>query len=318
MATAYHHLFGPVPSRRFDRSLGVDLTPHKTCSQDCVFCQLGPTRMRTVIRGAFVPTEDVRRELTRWSRSGDWASFITLSGSGEPTLHKGFGEVLDHIRSTAKAPAVLLTNGSLLWLAEVREAACRADIVKVSLSAWDQASFEHVNRPHPSLTFDRVVAGIHQFRASYSGQLWLEVFLVRGWNTVADNVARIAAIADRILPDRIHLNTVDRPPAVQGAAPLPEGELKALTTLFHPKAEIARAASRTGGWASPALKDAIVSMVGRRPCTAKQIADVFSANTVEVVKILSELVRTGGVSVQSLHGRRYFVNVKATDHSKRG
>ena len=136
MAATYHHLFGPVPSRRFGRSLGVDLTPHKTCSQDCVFCQLGPTLKKTVIRGAFVPTEDVRRELTLWRRSDDWAKYITLSGSGEPTLHTEFGEVLDHIRMTAKAPAVLLTNGSLFGLADVRESACRADIVKISLSAW--------------------------------------------------------------------------------------------------------------------------------------------------------------------------------------
>jgi wyosine [tRNA(Phe)-imidazoG37] synthetase (radical SAM superfamily) len=316
MAATYHHLFGPVPSRRFGRSLGVDLTPHKTCSQDCVFCQLGPTLMKTVTRGAFVPTDDVLRELTHWCRSGDWAKYITLSGSGEPTLHMEFGDVLDHIRMTAKAPAVLLTNGSLLGSAEVREAACRADIVKISLSAWNQSSFEHVNRPHPNLAFDRVVTGIHQFRASFSGQLWLEVFLVKGWNTVADDVARIAAIADRMQPDRIHLNTVDRPPAMAGVLPLSEGEMKALAALFHPKAEIPRAASHTGGWASPALKDAIVAMVGRRPCTSAQIADVFSANNVEVVKILSELVRTGTVSVQSLNDRRYFISAKTKDHSK--
>ncbi|MFH1985977.1 MAG: radical SAM protein [Pseudomonadota bacterium] len=316
MAATYHHLFGPVPSRRFGRSLGVDLTPHKTCSQDCVFCQLGPTRMKTLTRGAFVPTEDVRRELTRWCRSGDWAKYITLSGSGEPTLHKGFGEVLDHIRMTAKVPAVLLTNGSLLGLAAVREAARRADIVKVSLSAWNQASYEHVNRPHPSLEFDRVVAGILQFRASYSGQLWLEVFLVKGLNTVADDVARIAAIADRVRPDRIHLNTVDRPPALAGTLALSEGEMKPLAALFHPKAEIPSVAPHTGGWASPALKGAIAAMVGRRPCTSEQIADVFSANTVEVVKILSEMVRAGSVSVQSLNGRRYFVHTQASDPLK--
>jgi wyosine [tRNA(Phe)-imidazoG37] synthetase (radical SAM superfamily) len=134
-------------------------------------------------------------------------------------------------------------------------------------------------------------------------------------NDVADNVARIAAIADRIRPDRIHLNTVDRPPAVAGALPLSEGEMRPLAALFHPKAEISKAASHTGGWASPALKDAILAMVGRRPCTSTQIAAVFNANNVEVVKILSELVRAGTVSVQSQSGRRYFVHSKTADHS---
>ena len=315
MAAAYHHLFGPVPSRRFGRSLGVDLTPYKRCSQDCVFCQLGPTLNKTVTRGAFVPTEDVRRELTRWCRSGDWATYITLSGSGEPTLHTGFGDVLDHIRVRAKAPAVLLTNGSLFGLVDVREAACRADIVKISLSAWDQPSFEQVNRPHPSLAFDRVVAGIHRFRAAYSGQLWLEIFLVRDRNDVADNVARIAAIADRIRPDRIHLNTIDRPPAVADALPLSEGEMRPLAALFHPKAEIAKAASNTGGWASPTLNEAILSMVGRRSCTAGQIADTFSVNTVEAVKILSSLVKAGRIGVRSVNGRQFFVHTNTEAHS---
>jgi wyosine [tRNA(Phe)-imidazoG37] synthetase (radical SAM superfamily) len=279
-----------------------------------VFCQLGPTLKKTLVRGAFVPTEAVRRELTRWCRSDDWAKYITLSGSGEPTLHVEFGEVLDHIRMTAKAPAVLLTNGSLLGSSEVREAACRADIVKISLSAWNQASFQQVNRPHPSLAFDSVVAGIHRFRASYSGQLWLEVFLVKEMNDVADTVARIAAIADRIRPDRIHLNTIDRPPAMAGALPLSEGEMRPLAALFHPKAEVVEAALHTAGWAPPALKKAIVAMIGRRPCTAGQIADAYNASTVEVVKILSGMVRSGTVSVQSRDGRRYFMHSNAPEH----
>jgi wyosine [tRNA(Phe)-imidazoG37] synthetase (radical SAM superfamily) len=282
-----------------------------------VFCQLGPTARKTLTRKAFVSTDSVCRELDRWCRSGDWAKFITLSGSGEPTLHTGFGDVLDHIRTAAKAPAVLLTNGSLLWMPDVCEAACRADIVKISLSAWDQASFVRVNRPHSGLAFERVVAGFHRFRALYSGQLWLEVFLVKNWNTVADNVSRIAAIADRIRPDRIHLNTVDRPPAVADALPLTSGEMTALVGLFHPKAEIPEAAAHTGGWASPALKAAILSMVDRRPCTSKQIADTFRANTVEVVKILSTLVKAGRISVRSLNGRQFFMHTSTAEHSER-
>lgn len=307
MSQRYHYIFGPVPSRRFGRSLGIDLTPLKTCSQDCVFCQLGPTTKKTITRRAFVPLDAVRREVDRWCDTGDWARYITLSGSGEPTLHTQFGEVLDHIRTTAKAPAVLLTNGSLLWSAEVREAACRADIVKISLSAWDQVSFQRVNRPHPRLAFDRIVAGIHRFRAAYSGQLWLEVFLIRNWNTLADSVARIAAIADRIQPDRIHLNTVARPPALAGLQPLPDDEMKALAELFHPKAELPETpVDTTGSPSSAELAEAILDMVARRPCTAGQIAGAFGANTVEVVKILSAFTRNGRIAVQPMDGKNYF------------
>ena len=180
----YHYLFGPVPSRRFGRSLGVDLTPRKTCTLDCVFCQLGRTTDKTMTRKEYVPVDAVLAELAAWIKENGKADYITLSGSGEPTLHSGFGEVLQFIRSHSSIPAVLLTNGTLLHLPEVQEAACHAHIVKVSLSAWDQASFGWVNRPHPELSFHQVVEGQKAFRARFKGQLWLEVFLVAGMNSL--------------------------------------------------------------------------------------------------------------------------------------
>ena len=150
----YKYLFGPVPSRRLGRSLGVDLTPHKTCSLDCVFCQLGRTTEKTIARQEYVPTDKVLAELAEWLDRDGQADYITLSGSGEPTLHSGFGKVLEFIRSKSVIPAVLLTNGTMLQLPEVREAAACANVVKISLSAWNQASYEWVNRPHNQLRFE--------------------------------------------------------------------------------------------------------------------------------------------------------------------
>jgi wyosine [tRNA(Phe)-imidazoG37] synthetase (radical SAM superfamily) len=153
----YRYLFGPVPSRRLGRSLGVDLTPRKTCTFDCVFCQLGRTTHKTMTRKEYVPVHAVLAELGAWIKENGKADYVTLSGSGEPTLHSDFGEVLQFIRSRSSIPAVLLTNGTLLHLPEVQEAASYAHVVKVSLSAWDQASFGWVNRPHPELSFSRVI-----------------------------------------------------------------------------------------------------------------------------------------------------------------
>ena len=148
----YRYLFGPVPSRRFGRSLGIDLTPHKTCSLDCVFCQLGRTPKKTLERKVYVSTTDVIDEIDVWMQTDGNADYLTLSGSGEPTLHAEFGRILAHLRNQP-IPSVLLTNGTLLNLPEVRDAAALAGVVKVSLSAWDQKSFEWVNRPHPQLEF---------------------------------------------------------------------------------------------------------------------------------------------------------------------
>ena len=205
---SYRYIFGPVPSRRFGRSLGVDLTP--TCTLDCVFCQLGHTSCKTLERQAYVPVESVKDELARWLEKGGEADYVTLSGSGEPTLHSGFGQVLEFVKNETPFTAVVLSNGTLFWMAEVREAASWADIAKVSLSAWNSNSFQTINRPHADLRFDRCVEGLHQFRESFRAKLWLEVFLVPGMNSRCLQVEQIARIAETLAPDEIHLNTAVR------------------------------------------------------------------------------------------------------------
>lgn len=165
MPPPFTYLFGPVPSRRLGRSLGVDLTPRKTCTFDCVFCQLGPTTHKTVQRQAYVPTAAVIAELTQWLHAGGTADYITLAGSGEPTLHADFGAIIQFLRAATTIPVALLTNGSLLGDPAVRAAAAQANVVKASLSAWDQPSFASINRPHAALTCAAVVEGLRQFRA---------------------------------------------------------------------------------------------------------------------------------------------------------
>jgi wyosine [tRNA(Phe)-imidazoG37] synthetase (radical SAM superfamily) len=303
----YRYLFGPVPSRRLGRSLGVDLTPRKTCTFDCVFCQLGRTTHKTMTRKEYVPTEGVLAELEAWSKENGNADYITLSGSGEPTLHSGFGEVLRFIRSRSSIPSVLLTNGSLLHLPEVQEAASRAQIVKVSLSAWDQASFGWVNRPHPELSFDQVLEGQKAFRARFKGQIWLEVFLVGGMNSLPSDVAKIAALAKEIRPDRIHLNTAIRPPSEDFAVPVSRERLESLTSLFYPKAEVIAEFEAKKKVEVHAAQEEIHSMLQRRPCTAQEIADTFSMHPNEVSKYLGKLLRDKRIRAQVRNTLLYYV-----------
>jgi wyosine [tRNA(Phe)-imidazoG37] synthetase (radical SAM superfamily) len=303
----YRYLFGPVPSRRFGRSLGVDLTPRKTCPLDCVFCQLGQTTHRTLAREEYVPTESVLAELEAWIKENGNADYITLSGSGEPTLHSGFGEVLRFIRSHSSIPAVLLTNGTLLHLPEVQEAACHAHIVKVSLSAWNQASFGWVNRPHAELSFHQVVEGQKAFRARFKGQLWLEVFLVAGMNSLPPDVAEIAALANEIMPDRIHLNTAVRPPCEDFAVPVSRERMESLAPLFCPKAEVITEIETKQRTEMHAAQEEIYSMLQRRPCTAQEIADTFSMHPNEVSKYLGKLLRDKRIRAQVANSLLYYV-----------
>jgi len=320
MEKKYRYLFGPVPSRRFGRSLGVDLTPYKTCSMDCIFCQLGRTTEKTVARKEYVPTDIVLSELKDWLNKDGEADYITLSGSGEPTLHSRFGEVLEFIRSNSKIPAVLLSNGTLLHLPEVRDAANCANIVKCSLSAWDQASYEWVNRPHPQLRFDRLIKGQKDFCKQFKGQLWMEIFLIAGINSIPADVRKIADLAKEIGPDRIQLNTAIRPPAEDYATALSEKRMESLTDLFHPTAEIIAEFKANHSNHVQANQDTILSMLQRRPCTADQIADVFDMHLNEVSKYLGKLIRTGQIRSDLKKRAVYYSAVsrkeKITDNAK--
>ena len=303
----HRYLFGPVPSRRLGRSLGVDLTPRKTCTLDCVFCQLGRTTDNTMARKEYVSVDAVLAELDEWAKDYGQTDVITLSGSGEPTLHSGFGEVLQFIRSRTPFPAVLLTNGTLLWMPEVQEAASRAHIVKVSLSAWDQVSFGWVNRPHPELSFDQVFEGQKAFRARFHGQLWLEVFLVAGMNSLASDVAKIAALAKEIRPDRIHLNTAVRPPSEDFAVPLSQERLEALTPLFCPRAEVIAEFETKQRVEIRVAQEEIYAMLQRRPCTAQDIAETFSMHPNEVSKYLGKLLREKHIRAQVVNTLLYYL-----------
>jgi wyosine [tRNA(Phe)-imidazoG37] synthetase (radical SAM superfamily) len=264
----------------------------------------------------YVPTEEALTELKAWIEEKGVADYITLSGSGEPTLHSGFGEVLRFIRSHSSIPAVLLTNGTLFDLPEVQSAACNAHIVKVSLSAWDQASFGWVNRPHPELSFDRVIEGQKAFRARFKGQLWLEVFLVAGMNSLSSDVTKISALAKEIRPDRIHLNTAVRPPSEDFAAPVSKERLESLTSLFRPKAEVIAEFLAKQKVEMHAAQEEIYSMLRRRPCTAQDIAETFSMHPNEVSKYLGNLLRDKRIRAQVANSLLYYVAVSEDNHAQ--
>ena len=310
MKERYSYLFGPVPSRRLGRSLGVDLTLHKTCSLDCVFCQLGRTTNQTVCRREFVPVESVLSELDNWQRTAGDADFITLSGSGEPTLHSRFGEVLEFIRSKTSIPAALLTNGTMLHLPEVRSAASHADLVKVSLSAWDQVSYQWVNRPHPALRFDQLLEGQKDFRIQFGGQLWMEVFLVGGINSAPADVRKIAALAREISPDRIQLNTALRPPAEHFVAAVSKERLAELTQLFQPLAEIITECSIDEPNAVHMKRQRIFAMLKRRPCTLEEISKLCGLHHNDVSKYLGSLLLTKQILTDCRDGAVYYMAEK--------
>lgn len=306
MTLNYKYIFGPVPSRRFGRSLGVDLVQFKTCSLDCIFCQIGTTTLNTVERREFVPIEEVLNELEAWNKNGGRADCITLSGSGEPTLHSRFGDVLAFIKKNNSVPGVLLSNGTLFTLPEVRRSASQAAIVKVALSAWDQASFERINRPCPGLQLDKMVDGYKKFRSEFDGELRLEVFLLKGINSSPDDVLKIAALAHGIGVDRIQLNTAVRPPAHQSALAVSVAEMNELAKLFDHVAEVVGEHEFERGTGCAVDEKQILVMLKRHPCTVNQIADTLNLDVDAVSKCVDELTCTGMIRSENRNGKIYY------------
>ena len=201
------HVYGPVPSRRLGRSLGVDLVPFKTCTYDCVYCQLGRTTDLTTGRREYVPVEEILAQLEEKLRTGPTPDYVSLAGSGEPTLHARIGELIAGIKSLTRTPVAVLTNGSLLGVRDVQDALMEADLVLPSLDAGDAELFQLVNRPHENVEFDDMVEGLVAFRERFAKPVWLEVMLLAGITGIRSEVEKIAALTHRIRPDRVQLNS---------------------------------------------------------------------------------------------------------------
>jgi wyosine [tRNA(Phe)-imidazoG37] synthetase (radical SAM superfamily) len=302
------HVYGPVPSRRLGASLGVDVVPLKVCSYDCIYCQLGATRMLSDERVAFFPVEEILADVER--RLGLWPppDVITVAGSGEPTLYAGLGALIEGIKRITDTRVALLTNGALFHRADVRAEAARADIVLPSLDAGDEATFQLVNRPAPGLTLERVVDGLAAFRDEYRGQIWLEVMVVAGITDAPEHIRAVARLARRIAPDRIQLNTPVRPTFDERAAPVPAARLAALVRLFSPEAEVI---AEWGERASQAVSRApeseeVLGLLRRRPCTAADIAAGLGLHPNAVVKTLAGLEHGGEVHRVLREGRVFW------------
>ncbi|MCF8106952.1 MAG: radical SAM protein [Desulfohalobiaceae bacterium] len=301
------HIFGPVPSRRFGRSLGIDLNKRKTCTLDCVFCQLGQTNHLTATREEFVPVETVLSEIREWLEKDGQADVLTFSGSGEPTLHPGLGRIIQGIRSLCTLDILLLTNGTLFDRESVRQAAKQADMVKYSLSAWDQESFEQINRPHPDISFSAMLKGLAAFRREFSGRLFQEVFVIPDINDQEEQMRRIAGLSEDIQPDRIQLNTAVRPPAQSWVKPVSREKLERLARCFDPPAEIIAEFRSERQSPTRINEERILDMLRRRPCTQEDIAHSFNLHPNEVAKSLGELVSQGKVQTTDKDGISYYI-----------
>ena len=219
-------VYGPVPSWRLGRSLGVDIisTSGKMCSFDCVYCQLGESATPVVRRRNFVDLETLSGELK--SVRGVSADYATFSGMGEPTLAANLGEAIRLVKSDLKLPVAVLTNSSLMSRDDVREDLCLADVVVAKIDAPDEMLFRQVNRPRVRTTLRQIIDSIRLFRSIFQGKLALQMMFIEANKSGA---AGMAELAREIMPDEIQVNTPLRPCAVE---PLSKEELAMIKGEF--------------------------------------------------------------------------------------
>ena len=290
------HLFGPVPSRRLGISLGIDLTPGKSCTLNCLYCECGKTDELTLERRDYVPTQEVIGELRSYLSTGPELDAVTFSGSGEPTLHSGVGEIIAFLkREFPQYRVVMLTNSTLLHLPEVREALMPADLVIPSLDAVSDEVFRRINRPQSSLRSEQLIEGLEAFCSAFTGEVWLEVFLIPGLNDTAEEIALFRSVFERLRVDRIQLNALDRPGAVDWIEPMPRENLEAIAHALGEKVEVIGKPTIRRRFASFSedTQDAIVATLRVRPCTLDDLSASLGLHVLDAGKYLDVLIGDG-------------------------
>ena len=298
-------IYGPVCSRRLGFSLGVDMVPYKTCTLNCVYCQLGPTTRLTIKRQEWVRIDKITKELKNKLTGKERCDLkrcnlkvrpqidcITFSGSGEPTLNSKIGELIKEVKSITQIPIALLTNGTLLSMQSVRRSVRFADLVIPSLDAATQSAFECVNRPYSGLKIEKIINGIKDFRQEFQGKMWLEVMLVKGLNDSISEITKLKKEIIRINPDKVQLNTVVRPPTENFAKPLGISKLQEIKAILGDRCEIIpefRPHKQGGMRELKNIEAKIIDLLGRRPVTLGDIATSLGIHRNEVIKYLRDL-----------------------------
>jgi wyosine [tRNA(Phe)-imidazoG37] synthetase (radical SAM superfamily) len=304
------YIFGPVPSRRLGRSLGIDVIPPKTCSFDCIYCESGPTTRLSVIRDNFADPSEVLAELSEFLRlHPNTTDVLTFSSAGEPTLYSAIGELIEAVKKAhPQFPLIVLTNGSLLWQPEVRRALLKADRVVPSLDFATAAVFRNINRPHPSLEPGRIIEGIRAFRSEYKGRLHIEIVLVSEVNDSPEELSALARIIEPLRPDKLELNTVVRPPACMGTMGLTKAQMTQAACFFKSfnteTVGIFKAQAKACGEEDTGAR--IVETVGRRPCTIAELAASLGVPE-KIVQLESAKLQENGKLAARRFGGKLFL-----------
>ena len=308
----YKYLFGPVPSRRLGMSLGVDLVYHKVCSLNCVYCECGKTTDLTLERKEYVPFDKVKLELSNYLNKNPHPNYITFSGSGEPTLNSRIGDVINFIKQDfPNLQICLLTNGTLFYRKDVRLEIRKADLVIPSLDAATNTIYRKINRPNSSLKLWKLIYGLAKFKQEYLGNYWLEIFIVPGINDSVVEVENIKRAVELIKPDRVQINSLDRPGAVSTITTASDQDLNRILDILQlENTEIIKSGfkRKENQTYRKDIENTIVELISRRPCTVEDLQNILGFSRPKIKKYL-ELLESKNRIIKEKQSRGDFYQI---------
>lgn len=311
----FKYVFGPVMSSRLGRSLGLDLLGDKICDFDCLYCEVGKTRVHTTTRDAYVPRDEIMRELRAWFSQGHVPpDYITLGGMGEPCLNTDMGGIISRVKELyPHIPVAVLTNSSLLADPGVREELTRADAVLPSLDTVVEKEFQHLNRPHPDIALSRILDGLIKFRKEFRGRIFLEILLVPGYNDSRENMQGLRDFCAGLSPDRVDLARMTRP-GTYIRAPKTDAHIEDRWREFlelKPQAERSEDENTREHGGIEVNKETVLASLKRRPQTREQLAYALEGTAAEIKNAVDELLREGKLlEEQDLGTDKIFFSVR--------
>lgn len=296
MERDFKYIFGPVISRRLGVSLGIDLMPYKTCSLDCVYCECGATTDLVSEIAEYVPTEDVMNELEAYLSSSPNLDCVTFSGAGEPTLHSGLGLIINFIKKRFDQYKIaVITNGTLIHKNSVRDALSEADIVMTSLDALDEDVFSLINRPHPDIRIEDMKKGLVELKKTFKGKLWVEFFVIPAINDNKDHLDKLRDFICLIEPDKIQLNSLDRP-GTEGWVRQADAERLSFISSYLENSEIIKNHEIIKAGSLGFIDDLpgrVLNTISRRPCTIEDLSNITGESLQRVEMIVKTFVSEG-------------------------
>lgn len=305
-------VFGPVPSRRLGKSLGINNIPPKICTYSCIYCQLGRSLQMTIDRRTHYPpaelVQETRDKIQKARDSAEAIDYLTIVPDGEPTLDRNLGKLIEGLRSLG-FPVAVITNSSLLHDPKVRTALHPADWVSLKVDSADEKTWRKIDRPHGRIDFGDLREGLTTFSREYRGQLVTETMLVRRVNTDPGGLERTAALISTLKPACAYLSVPTRPPAEPDAVTPSEAEINRAWQIFNGqklKAEYLIGYEGNRFAFTGNIEEDLLSITAVHPMREDAVEEYLKKAGGDF-SVVEQLVRKGKITVNEYNRHRFYL-----------